>query len=247
MEAQLLQTQEEEAAKKARESTYSGNDAVVTGFWAKDRPNEERIDPDNMKIYTFKTYKHRFPYKHSWDVEVMWKKLPLAPKKVHKVPKTREHDGVTGALIEEGMTLVDEKHRELVWTKDYNGYFHLGTAILSEDEIYVAAHPRDWQLENKRKKEQEQQEKYALFTDHSEFLEEQRKKLHSDKATDREAATHSLEHMTMEMEDTLGMQSAASKTGKGYVSVQGAEGHVASFNVDVAKVTGMAVKRKIEN
>lgn len=242
--AQLLQTKEQEAAKKARESTYSGNTAIVSGFWADDRPNEERIDPDNMKIYTWKTYKHRFPFTHSWQLEVEWKKLPLAPKKVHKVSK-RSEGGISGVLLEEGMTLVDEQQRELVWTKDINGHYHMGREIPTPQQIYDVAHPREAEMRKKMKKVKAENEKYGLWHNYTDQLAEAKQKLSSSKRIDQEDGVRSLEMMLTDFQDNLKIKPPT--TGKAMVSVAGATGHVTSFNADISKVTALAVKRRIEN
>jgi len=248
MDSQLLGSKEQDDAANKRAATYSGTNAVVTGFWAKDRPFQERIDPDNMKIYTLKTYRHRFPFIHSWEVEVMWKKLPMAPRMVHKVhaqaPSATDTSVLLDSQMESGMTLVDENQRELVWTKDYNGYYHMGREAPTEADIYNIAHPADAQNEKFAKKEADQEELYGLYHDYSDDLQQVRHRIGSSKMIDREDAARQLQSMLADMQHTLKLQ--PSRSGKAFISVRGAEGDLCSFNADIAKVTGMAIKRRIE-
>lgn len=234
-----------EQHKKFDSESYLGNDAVVSGFWAEDRPHEERIDPDNMKIYTYKTYKSKFPYQHSWLTETEWKKLPLAPKKVHKVRKHRAKASEAGAFMEEGTTLVDENQQELVWTKDGNGYYHRGLDTPSELEVAVAASPNavsfNALLDQNEKEEADRNR--GMYKEYGSKIAELRQKLKGEPFV-RLKAQQEVAQVLAEMEDTVG--SKRSSTGKAFVSVEGAEGTVCSFSADIAKVTALAVKHRIE-
>jgi len=242
-DAELLQSQEEEKAKKWNAESYDGKSAVVSGFWAKDRPDERRLDPNNMKVYNFTTYSKRFPFTHPWGVEAEWKKLPLAPTKVHRVAID------TTVLLEGGAStatkLVNEKMQELVYTKDSNGYYHMGTDIPTEEDMYKVAHPREYELRKQARKRALQKHVSGLYADHSHHIASIKTQLSSGRIADREDATHKLEHMFVEMQKTLKV--GAKKTGKAFVSVRGVQGLVTSFNADVGKVTGQVVKTRIEN
>merc|ERR1712232_810606 len=109
-ELALIQAETDSSRQDQSPDPYNGAGPSFSGFWAKDRPNEERIDPLNMKIYSWRTYKLRFPFQHTWQTETQWKKLPLAPKSVHRVPREP-------SLLEDasGSKLVDEQNREFKW------------------------------------------------------------------------------------------------------------------------------------
>jgi len=246
--AQLLQSKESQDAKKRMAEAYSGRDAVVTGFWAKDRPHEERIDPDTMRIYTFKTFEKRFPFTHSWDVEVKWKKLPLAPTKVHKVARKQSPKSADSAVLmdtQSGTMLVNEKMQELVWTRDSNGYYHMGEEIPTPEEIFAISHPMEAELRKEADKRAFTKQMSGLYPEHGTHLEHIKNKLKSSKRTDREEATQRLEHMLIEMQDTLKVKPEL--TGKAMISVRGADGYLCSFNANIGRVNGRMVKNRIEN
>ena len=148
-----------------------------------------------MKIYNFKTFKHRYPHTHSWQVEVMWKKLPIAPQKVKKVAlKHNVGDStVSGVLLEEGMSLVDEQNRELIWTKDSQGYFHMGSEIPSLAQQYEIAHPKTVEVTKDLQKKEEEYKKYALYKDMSGEIAALKHQMKSDKKSDQIDAAASLE------------------------------------------------------
>merc|ERR1719473_2606815 len=64
--------------------SYDGMQAVGSGFWADDRPDERRVDISDRKIYVWRQYRLKYPGKHSWEVEAMWKRLPTE-KRVKKL------------------------------------------------------------------------------------------------------------------------------------------------------------------
>lgn len=218
-------------------TTYDGKRAVVSGFWAQERPDEERIDPDNMRIYKYTGFAKRFPFKHSWEVEVLWKKLPLAPKRVHKV-KYRH----AGQFV--STSFVDEDGQHLVYTKDPNGFYHLGDQV-TKDDIERAARPVDYQNMLQAREEQKENEGLELYTDHRQEFESLMQKVkHGDKYARANAAFH-LELLRHEMRNKL--QAKARRHGKAWVSVRGAHGIICSFNAEVGQVTVSHVKQHIEH
>merc|ERR1719183_2224074 len=62
--------------RSEKDHAYDGMEAVGSGFWAEDRPNERRVDLSDKKVYTWAQYRLKYPFKHSWTVEDMWKELP---------------------------------------------------------------------------------------------------------------------------------------------------------------------------
>jgi len=65
---------------------YDGMQAMGSGFWAEDRPDEKRVDISDHKIYTWAQYRAKHLSQHSWTAEVMFKKLPTL-KRVKKLGK----------------------------------------------------------------------------------------------------------------------------------------------------------------
>lgn len=65
---------------------YDGLQAVATGFWAEDRPDERRVDITDHKIYTWRQYRLKHAFRHSWEVEDMWKQMPTQ-QRVQKLGK----------------------------------------------------------------------------------------------------------------------------------------------------------------
>lgn len=218
--------------------TYAGNDAIISGFWAADRLSEERIDPDNMRIYTFRTYKKRFPFEHSWTVESMWKKLPIAPKEIRKrKAKSLIQDGEDDSNV----LFEDEYGRPLFYGKDSNGYYHLGTDTPTPEEMYAVSHPRETQMEVDQKGEPEKKRPSAVH--YASQLKEIKGMLASEKAADKKNAELMLEQMVSDLRGHL--KEKPHKTGKASVSVH-RDGHELDiFNADLSKVTGRAVKRRL--
>jgi len=72
--------------RSLKEQSYDGMQAVASGFWAEDRPNERRVDLSDKKVYTWAQYRLKYPFKHSWTVEDMWKDLPTE-KRVKQLGK----------------------------------------------------------------------------------------------------------------------------------------------------------------
>jgi hypothetical protein len=68
------------------DKAYDGLQAVSSGFWPEDRPDERRVDISDYKIYTWRQYRLKYPFKHSWHVEEMWKHMPTE-KRVKKLGK----------------------------------------------------------------------------------------------------------------------------------------------------------------
>lgn len=229
----------EEKAKQARATVYQGGAPVITGFWARDRPNEERIDPDNMKIYTFKTFRKRFPFKHTWVVEASWKKLPLAPKKVQRVKSESSEGGDAQA------SLIDENNRELVYQRDRNGYWHMGRQPPTEDDILKAARPLDFERRLRQRETAKLLEKYPQFHNFTGEMERYATMgKESPSKIRRQQARDALEHMALQMRRALG--APPEKKGITYVNVRGAEGYLCSFNAQVEKVSALQAKKQIE-
>merc|ERR1719265_2077482 len=77
-----------EISKRRTKKTkgYDGMQAVGSGFWADDRPNERRVDMSDHKIYTWRQFRLKHKDVHAWDAEAMWKRLPTE-KRVKKIGK----------------------------------------------------------------------------------------------------------------------------------------------------------------
>jgi len=234
----------QEAVSELKTTSYNAMDAPRTGFWAKDRPDEERIDPSNMKIYTWRTYKLRFPFRHTWETETEWKKLPLAPKKIRKVVKSQPQ--ASGAqLLEQGSgtALMDEQGHELVYTRNSAGYYFQGTNLPSREDQFRRQNPRQWQrIQNEKKNDDMYLPLYPDYTERLALIEQQ---LNDSRVYTRESAATALAGVIADMEDDLKIKPRT--YGKAFVSISGAEGKVTGFNADVGKVTGKLVKKRIEN
>merc|ERR1712187_491072 len=122
--------------------------------------------------YTWKTYKLRFPYRHTWQVETQWKKLPLAPKSVHKVPSKPSMLQDTS-----GSKLVNEQNQELKWVIDEKGYYYWGEDPPTEEEKFRRQKPHKWELWQKKREEEEeasalQLQLYPNMTDDMQYVQE---------------------------------------------------------------------------
>mmetsp|Transcript_58100 Transcript_58100/g.101709 ORF Transcript_58100/g.101709 Transcript_58100/m.101709 type:complete len:660 (-) Transcript_58100:62-2041(-) len=219
-----------------REKAYDGKKPIVSGFWAEDRPDEERIDPDNMRIYKFKGFAKRFPFMHSWNVESMWKKLPLAPQNVHRVRHRLNGEVVTDSFL-------DESGQPLKYTRDASGFYHIGDQVTAEDMERVAR-PVDYQNMLQMRQKKKENEGLELYTDRSQEFESLAQKVKSEDKFERADAAWRLELLRHEMRTKL--QAIPRRHGKAWISVRGAGGVACSFNAEVGEVTVLQAKKHIE-
>jgi len=234
---QSLMEQARKSRKEQKTIFYDHAEPVVSGFWAVNRPDEERIDPENMRIYKFKSFRKRFPFKHKWDVEVMWKKLPLAPENVRKVQHKRSGKFIRSALL-------DQDGNELVYTRDQNGFYHKGKRELSDEEVERAAHPMDYEAMMQERQTLEHDDEFTLYQNHTALLATLFEKATHGDMFEREEANWRLELLRNQMRNKLHLEPR--RHGKAWISIKGREGTLCSFNVEVGEVTGLQLKKRVE-
>jgi hypothetical protein len=241
-EASLLQ---EDHNPDGEEIRQAGDERLtreyVSGFDAKDRPHELRLDPANMKVYKFDTYKLRFPHKHDWTIETMWKKLPKAPHKVYR--NTKKTDSMAASFL-------DEQQRPLVYVSDTKGYWHLGTR-LTEEEIFKARYPEDFkrmmkeQLEGKNKpKALKEEERFKVYNNRTDRISELVEKYRNGDAVDQVTAHDRLIELRGKVRHELGLREL--RHGRADVIVRGPAGNLCNFMVEVEKVNVGALRKQIE-
>lgn len=231
------------ASYRWRKGAYNGSKAVITGFWARDRPNDERLDPLNMKIYKWKTYKMRYPHKHWFELDHMFKRLPMAPKKIYK--KNRTAHGSYASLLDDGMMLTDETGKELVYTQDINGYYHQGLNTPTADEVWRAAHLGEVEEREKQRKADAEAKIYGVYPNLTQALIELGESIHSPLGFTRRDAIHKLENFRED--NVFFLNLSHKKHGKGFISVRDVAGDLINFNADISRLTAEKCKERIAN
>mmetsp|Transcript_63763 Transcript_63763/g.120725 ORF Transcript_63763/g.120725 Transcript_63763/m.120725 type:complete len:980 (+) Transcript_63763:102-3041(+) len=220
----------------------SGDHAYVSGFFARDRPNEERLDPLNMKIYKFHDYRLAHSNKHSFDAEMMWKKLPIAPKKVYKQKLV---DAVRPD--KDGFALVDQNGKELVYRKDHKGFYHQGNEEFTSDDVLKSSQPLVWLQTHQREKWHAKNDRFMTYPSFRSLIHRLIQTVNN-KSVDqyeRENTVHELEGI---MDDhRIGMHMNYKKHGKAQMSIEGMEGFLCGVDAEISKVTVGKLKERIEN
>jgi len=219
------------------------------GFWAEDRPHELRLDPDNMKVYSFSTFKLRYPYKHSWTVESQWKKLPKAP---HKVKRNKQ----AGLLQTDGMpaaSLLDEHDMPLIFIKDSRGFYHQGNVQLTEEEILKTQKPmeyRDFLMRQKEeamnKESEKDKEKYKVYMNRTGQMSELIEQFKTGDKVDKENVREMMGHLRDDIAYDLNLDRKRHARGRADVSIKGMNGLLTGFLLYPNQVTGQKLKEKIQ-
>jgi hypothetical protein len=243
-DAEVLLEQQSIAAENAR--TLEINERTSTfGYWAENRPHELRLDPDNMKVYSFSTWKLRYPNKHSYSAESSFKKLPKAPHRVKLNKHAVAPDGLAPAA------LLDEHDEPLIFTKDSRGFYHQGRHTLTEEEIMKVQRPQDYnrrllQREEHKNDKPGDEEKYQIFANETAKLRELVSNFKgSQNLVEKENHREALDHLRTNIAYTLGIQPKA-HVGRTTVDIRGHAGNLASFHLLINKVTTKALKQQIE-
>lgn len=230
------------AAFLSESDTSSVASGGLFGFWAKDRPHELRLDPDNMKVYSFSTFKLRYPYKHSWSLESLWKKLPKAP---HRVRHNKQ--GGFAALI-------DEHNEPLIFTKDIHGYYHQGHKTPTAEEMLKASKPMDYQklllregvtdaTDSKGKSDDEEQ--YMVYQNQTSKIHAVIDRFKRGDKMSQENNREEMQHLRDDIRYSLNVN-PKKREGRAGINVQGSSGSLCSFNVEIQHVTGQKLKERIE-
>jgi len=255
---QMIRSRDASVLNKVGEEDYAGSAAFLSeenektkssvasgglfGFWAEDRPHELRLDPDNMKVYSFSTFKLRYPYKHSWSLESLWKKLPKAP---HRVRHNKQ-----GGLA----ALIDEHNEPLIFTKDIHGYYHQGHKTPTAEEMLKASKPMDYQKLLLREGVADATNSEGKSDDEEQYMvyQNQTSKIHAvinqfkrgDKMS-QENNREEMQHLRDDIRYSLNVI-PKKREGRAGINVQGSAGSLCSFNVEIQHVTGQKLKERIE-
>jgi len=214
------------------------------GFFAADRPHELRLDPENMKVYSWSTFKLLHPEKHLWNLEPMWKRLPKAPHKVH-INRNRGIDGHSAA------SLLDQDMQPLIYIKDVNGFYHQGEGILTADDIEKAKHPVQYQaLLDKEQDKIKNKDKYADKLRYAEYQNQTgtlQRLVDAFKDGDKFEQEDARDEMQM-LRGRLAVQLKIHPTetkGRAIVNVRHA-GRTKTYHIEIDQVTVKALKLALE-
>lgn len=206
------------------------------GYWSEDRPHELRLDPSNMKVYSYGTYKLKFPHKHKWSVESSFKKLPKVPHRIHR----NKNKG--------GAALLDaESGLELVYVKDIQGYWHQGREVPSELEMIKKRRPLEWQgylPQDEATKRDE--ERFFIYPNHTDAIS---KCLLAFKTTTSKVVKENLRDTLMSLRHDMAVKlkiKPRRDKGRANVRIIRSAGALCGFEVDIDKVTVGALKKAIE-
>jgi hypothetical protein len=213
-----------------------------SGWWAKDRPHELRLDPGNMKVYKFDTYKLRFPNKHDWRVEMNWKKLPKAPHRVY-----RNNNQVDPNVA----SFLDEHHQPLVYVSDMKGYWHLGTKTPTQEDLFKRHYPQEFkhmaegQLSSRSKpQEPKEEERFKIYSNYTNKLTDLVAMFKNGDAVERETAHDKMIELRGRARRDLGLREL--RHGRADIIIRGPTGNMCNFMVEVDKVSVGALRKQIE-
>mmetsp|Transcript_137218 Transcript_137218/g.249456 ORF Transcript_137218/g.249456 Transcript_137218/m.249456 type:complete len:1193 (+) Transcript_137218:82-3660(+) len=236
-----LRMREHEAeVKHDKETVYQGGGAVDSGFWAESRPEEERVDPMNMKVYHWQNFKLlHLGSEPGYKVESDWKNLPLAPRRIRKIQIRENHKLVKTVLM-------DENYNELHYVRDQYGGWFQGRESPSADEVEALHKPYYHRQQVLQKRWGPLNEAIQLYPDNHDIIEEKKKVFLNFTRTkvEREHAKELLELQKIGMKKTANV---TRRTGKTSIIVRRYfEENWFGCNAIVENVTVRNLKERIE-
>merc|ERR1719379_3026383 len=193
-----------------------------------------------MKVYSFATWKQRFPHQHSWSIENDFKKLPKVPRRVFR-NKKRAHGKLGGAA------LLDEKGSELVYTRDARGYWFQGRKLPSLLEQFKARHPTDWEISVKDMKTEQnlrEEERFKIFPNYTDTIFMQVDAFKKAGKVLRDETRDRLESVRHDLAKHLKIKPRRDR-GRAHLQIENYGGSLCSFIVEIDKVTVGALKAAI--
>jgi len=243
----LLDLNEHERAQ-VQSSTHMRT--IAAQYWKpEDHPHEVRLDPSNMKVYSFNTFKLRYPGEHRYNLESKWTKLPKAP---HKVKHSRYATGGAAAgvsLLEQASQMVDENDHLLIYAQDVHGYWHQAHETLTDDELKQESNPMAYsQLEALRKDaaKREEEEKYPIYYNYTDTIRDFIEGYKTGSAAKQENVRSSMTSLRNSMESELKIKKNRHK-GRVSVDIRAMDGYKCAFKVLIEQVTVKSLKQHISS
>jgi len=209
----------------------------LSGFWAEDRPHQLRLDPSNMKVYSFGTFKLRHPGIHNWVIDGLFKKLPLVPKSVSRNTQPG------------GAQLLDESGKELVFHKNKKGYWFQGRKPSSAKTELQKMYPQNWQsmLETANgvtAKREAAQARFKVYANLTESVLDDMESFMAGGRMAKENNREAMEGTRANIAAELGLKAKRSR-GRSCLRVEGATGTLAGFNLEIQTVSVLALKQAV--